>query len=669
MVVVGGGAAAFAATSGKGNGQRVATAAVASVTQTVESSGTIASARKSASAFSVSGTVNEVGVKVGDTVGKGQLLARLDASSLQTTVDSAAATLATAQQRLETDKTGQTSGSTGSGTSGSGTSGSSTSGTGTSSTGTRAATTSYTTGSSTGSVTATEVDAVTSTGGGTSVSGLVKQIVAAQNAVTGGQKKVDATQSTIDTAQKTVNLDIAQNTKFRDAQQTSCAADVQADGTTQPTSSSPVTSSAGPTPTPTASSTISPSTAPSDSPSTTPPSSSPPSTVSAECASAMANYQAFAGTLSSDTGVLSGRISAQDGYLATLQTAMKKLDSLVGQLQKAAAGSGSGSGTPTTGPGQTKSGSGSGQTSKSGSQKSGGQTQSGQTKSGQSQSGQNKSGQSGQNQSGTSQSKTGQGQSGGLSSGSSGGSTAAEPASAAQLAADQAAIDAATAQLGVAKQSLSAATLTSPIAGTVAAVGLTVGTASNGGTITIVGSGAQQADVTVPLGQIDQVKAGQSATLSVDGVTAKVHGTVQSVGVLSSTSGSSTTFPVTIALSSTSPALFDGSGADVVITTATARGVITVPNSAIHTIGSRQTVTVVDGTKTTTAPVTVGVSDSNRTQIKSGLKAGQQVVLAELSQPLPGSSTSANTGTGRFAGGFGGGGNLPNFGTGGRAGR
>jgi multidrug efflux pump subunit AcrA (membrane-fusion protein) len=144
---------------------------------------------------------------------------------------------------------------------------------------------------------------------------------------------------------------------------------------------------------------------------------------------------------------------------------------------------------------------------------------------------------------------------------------------------------------------------------------------------------------------------------------------VRSVGLLSSTSGSSTTFPVTVELNSDSPAVFDGSGADVIISTASATNVVTVPNSAVHTTAnSRHTVTVVDGTKTTTVPVTVGVVGSALTEIKSGLKTGQQVELADLSQQLPSSSTSSNTGTSRFAGGFGGAGGGFNFGGAGRPG-
>jgi multidrug efflux pump subunit AcrA (membrane-fusion protein) len=232
--------------------------------------------------------------------------------------------------------------------------------------------------------------------------------------------------------------------------------------------------------------------------------------------------------------------------------------------------------------------------------------------------------------------------------------SASEPASAAQLAADQAAIDAAEAQLTAAEQDLAAATLKSPAAGKVAAVGLTAGASSSGKTITIVGTGVPGVEATVSLSEANLVKVGQSVSVAVDGVAKKLHGTVESVGLLSSTSDSTTTIPITVKLEADSPDLFDGSGADVVITTGTAADVVAVPNSAIHSDArGRHTVTVLNGGKTSTVQVTLGVAGRDETQIKSGLKVGDHVVLADFSQSLPSSSTdSSNNGGFRLPSGF-----------------
>jgi len=649
VVVAGGGAVAIAATSGDGTTRRIATVNYESVTQTIDSSGSIASSEKATPSFSVSGTVKSVEVKVGDKVSKGQALARLDTTSLKAAIYTSASTLATAKQLLETDETGQTS--TGSSASGTGT------GTGT------ATPSSYdtSTGSNSASV-QTVADLETVGTGSSSLTALVKQIIAAQAAVVGGQRKVDAAQTAVDTAQKVVNADVTQNTKFRDAQQTACAV------TTDPPPPASSTASTGPTGTP-------PSSQPTDGP-TTQPTDPPPPPVSAACASAMANYEAFAGTLSTDTTTVNGTVTAQDTALDALQTGIGTLDKLIGKLQATASSGGStgggGSGTTTkpgsgSGSGTTKSGSGSGSgTTKSGAGSGSGTSGQGnsgtsnsappnQGNSGGSASGQGNSGTANSGQSNSGSANSGQSGSGSANSGQSS-QAAAVPASAAQLAADQAAIDSAQAGLGVAQQNLAAATLTSPMSGSVAAVGLTSGTSASGQTITIVGTGVQSADVAVSLGEIDLVKVGEPATVAADGVTTKLHGTVRSVGILSTTSGSSTTFPVTIDLDADSPAVSDGTGADVVITGSTANHVLAVPNSAIHTtVNGRHSVTVVDGNKTSTVAVTIGTQGSDRTQIKSGLKAGDKVMLADLSQPLPSSSTSSNTGTLRFPAGFGGG--------------
>ncbi|MCW2492628.1 MAG: efflux transporter periplasmic adaptor subunit, partial [Frankiales bacterium] len=130
VAVVGGGTAAIAANADTGSSLQLATVEVGSITQTVESSGTVSAATKETAQFSVSGTVKSVAVAVGDKVSAGQALATVDTTALQTTVDSVAASLAAAQQKLSADASGQVSnGSTGTGSATTGTA-SATTGTG-----------------------------------------------------------------------------------------------------------------------------------------------------------------------------------------------------------------------------------------------------------------------------------------------------------------------------------------------------------------------------------------------------------------------------------------------------------------------------------------------------------------------------------------------------------
>jgi multidrug efflux pump subunit AcrA (membrane-fusion protein) len=550
-VVVGAGSAVGVAVTGEhGPSRRVATVGLASVTETVESSGTITSSLKLTPSFATSGTVKSVHVKVGDRVRKGQILATLDTTSLEASVASANASLASARQQLEADKTGQTSSSSNSPKS---------------------------------NIVSLLADRTTGTG---DLSDLIRQVEAAQTAVTAGQRRVDTAQIAVDAAQKTVDTDVTHNTELRDAQQAACA------------------SSGGSSPTPSRS-----------------------ASASVNCASAMSAYEGSADTLAADVAKLDAGIASQDGYLTGLAAALDTLDKLVDQLQSAAA---------STSPGPTATPSSSARPTA---------TPSDSTPS-------RPSGSASSRSSAPSESTPSSAPSGTTNPSEGSSTTSSQPASAAQLAADQAAIDAAAAELKSAEQNLAAATLKSPASGKVAAVGLTPGTHSSGKSITIVGTGIEGVDATVTLAQIDRVKVGQPVSVAADGLTRTLHGTVESVGLLSSTSGSSTTFPVTIRLDPDSPRRYDGSGAEVVITTGKATKVIAVPNSAIHSAaGGGHTVTVLAHGKTTTAQVTLGVAGADLTQVRSGLKVGQQVVLADLGRSLPSTSTNSTFGPPRSTNG------------------
>jgi len=215
-----------------------------------------------------------------------------------------------------------------------------------------------------------------------------------------------------------------------------------------------------------------------------------------------------------------------------------------------------------------------------------------------------------------------------------------------QIAADAKAIDAARAELAVAKHDLSYATLTTPITGTVGSIDLSKGdvvaASSSTATITIVGSGTLAVDLNIGIADIDHVKAGEHAEVTVDGRAKPVDATVTYVGAANSSdsTGSSSTYPVTVSLTARDARLFDGMGASVAIEVGRASGVLSVPVSAVHTAGSVHTVKVYADGKLTTTPVTLGVEGDERVQITSGLSVGQQVVLADISASVPSGNSS-----------------------------
>ena len=87
-------------TSTSTSGQRVVAVAVGDVVATVSASGTVQSASTANADFTSSGTVTEIDVKVGDQVGKGQVLAKVDPTAAQDSLNTAQANLNSAEQAL-----------------------------------------------------------------------------------------------------------------------------------------------------------------------------------------------------------------------------------------------------------------------------------------------------------------------------------------------------------------------------------------------------------------------------------------------------------------------------------------------------------------------------------------------------------------------------------------
>ena len=227
----------------------------------------------------------------------------------------------------------------------------------------------------------------------------------------------------------------------------------------------------------------------------------------------------------------------------------------------------------------------------------------------------------------------------------------------------------ATQTLAGAEQDLDAAVLKAPISGTVGEVDLVKGsTASTSSGVVIVGPGSAVVTVDLPLAQLGRVRVDQDVTVTPAGTTTEVPGVVASIGVLpSSTTSSTPTYPVRITVSDAPVSLAAGSTATATITLATATDVLTVPVSAVTGVSAGTgSVQVVSGGTVKAATVTVGAVGQGKVQVDEGLTAGQVVVLADPSAALP-SSDSTNrfrrttsgvgglSGQGGPDGGFGGG--------------
>ena len=208
------------------------------------------------------------------------------------------------------------------------------------------------------------------------------------------------------------------------------------------------------------------------------------------------------------------------------------------------------------------------------------------------------------------------------------------------------------------------------------------GASSQGKSVVIVGVGAVEVTVEVPLASIAKMHVGQKANVTPQGATSFAAGAVSSISLLPTTSTSSTgsgtaqgsgaaqgtsttsspTYPVVVLVPDALPALASGSRADVSLLIGTAGKVLTVPNSALTPLNSGQAMalTLKNGVATR-ALIKTGYVGTLATQITSGLTAGQQVVLADLSAALPTNTTSSR----RFGVGGGAAGGLGGAGLGG----
>jgi macrolide-specific efflux system membrane fusion protein len=281
-------------------------------------------------------------------------------------------------------------------------------------------------------------------------------------------------------------------------------------------------------------------------------------------------------------------------------------------------------------------------------------------------------------------------------------------ASSAQLSADQAAITAAENQVTNAQKGLDEATMTSPIAGTVAEVNLTLGQQvsaggstssgqgsgansagngnSNGGAgsgqssgaaqssssssssaqVVVISTNAYVVNASVDDTEVGQVRVGEQAVITPNGAPNPVYGTVTSVAVMASGSSSVPSYPVTIGVTGNPPGLIAGAGATVSIIVKQLTDVLAVPSAAVHYAGGKATVEVMSGQERVSKPVTTGMASGGLTEIVNGLSEGDQVVLAGAAgggtgartggtnAPGAGNGRNGGGGIGRPGGGFGG---------------
>ena len=264
----------------------------------------------------------------------------------------------------------------------------------------------------------------------------------------------------------------------------------------------------------------------------------------------------------------------------------------------------------------------------------------------------------------------------------------------AQIASDKANVTVDQKQVTAAKSSLAGATLTSPIAGTVTSVGLTVGQQVSGGssssssgasssggssgsgssqgggsssssssstssssTIEVISTGSYVISASVDASDVALIKKGNQVVITPSDSTTNVFGLVSSVGLVATSSSGVASFPVVVDVTGSPTGLYAGATASLEIVYKQLSNVLEVPIQAVTMSNGQSTVQVSSGSNQEKRTVVTGLSSGGMIQIKSGLKAGEQVLVAQrtATRSSTGSNSNSNSNRGGYGGGYGGG--------------
>jgi HlyD family secretion protein len=164
-----------------------------------------------------------------------------------------------------------------------------------------------------------------------------------------------------------------------------------------------------------------------------------------------------------------------------------------------------------------------------------------------------------------------------------------------------------------------------------AATGAVANPARPGGTQFLVLDNIDAFQVVVPFSEADAatIAPNQKVSVTVDAVPdLTLTGTVLSVAPTGTAVAGVVNYYVTVIISGSDPRLKDGQTVRATVVTEEVGDVLTVPSAAVRQENGRATVTVVEpGGTQRPVPFEPGVAGPDRTQVLSGLREGQQVLL------------------------------------------
>jgi HlyD family secretion protein len=202
------------------------------------------------------------------------------------------------------------------------------------------------------------------------------------------------------------------------------------------------------------------------------------------------------------------------------------------------------------------------------------------------------------------------------------------------LAQAQANVAQAEANLARAKINRQLSELVAPFSGTIATVGVkpgdTVGGAgSQTAAIFMVDDSAFHVDVNISEADLAHLKVGQAAKIELDALPGQqLDGTLDYIAPTATTQQNVTTYLARVNLRPTEQTLRTGLSAAVSIITDRRSDVLLAPNGAIQETDSGPQVEVKNGNTTQPVQITIGLVGDSFTEVTSGLKEGDVVMLA-----------------------------------------
>jgi len=176
-------------------------------------------------------------------------------------------------------------------------------------------------------------------------------------------------------------------------------------------------------------------------------------------------------------------------------------------------------------------------------------------------------------------------------------------------------------------------------------------TSSSSGFAEIVNTKTLAMTVAFSEADIGEIKVGQPATVTLDALSGvELAGRVSAISSTATEDDDVVSYGVTLTIDQTDPRVRPGMSATAAVIVDQADGV-TVPTAAVSGSGSEGTVTLVRDGKRVGQEVVVGLRGSSRTEIASGLKAGQDVLITETLPSLGESTTTTSTSSSGTLGG------------------